>query len=354
MFRKIVSALGLVGVFTAVAVSSSSAAPTPTTPESARTALAAAAQTSMSAVSALGSSSPIRTVKSLTNGQTVQAFRYHTQSADNVADVWFDTDWLGGAPREAIITVHGGSWHNATRKNSDKAAQKWLDAGFVVMNIDYRLAADHPALPDSGATGTVLGSRWPAQRIDVALAYDWLKANAAQFNVDPNSVGLYGFSAGGHIANVAAGYYGTTRFKASASISGIQQPHRLADIAMNSTWGSDSVSPTIVKVFGYETSLIGCSYEPTWSDCGGKWNSIKPETYFGADKPALYAIKGDVDPAEPITSLTATEYWLDKAGQDHLTVAVPGRGHDEYLVLGTGTDDVARWNQLVTWMRSKL
>ena len=304
-------------------------------------------------VAGIGSSSRAKVVRALTNGQTIATYRYHTQSADEVGDVYYDTDWLGGAKRRAIITIHGGWWHNATRANSAKSAQKWLDAGYVVFNIDYRVAADHTAFDGSGYTGTILGSRWPAQRVDVALAYDWLKANAAQFNVDPNRVALYGFSAGGHIANTAAGYYGTSRFKASASISGIQQPHRTADIVMGTSTSAPS-SPTLVKSFGYMTSALGCSYEPTWYDCGNKWDSFKPETYFGADKPALYAAKGDADPVEPIVSLTATEYWLDQAGQDHLTVSVPGRGHDEAIVTGTGSDDVARWNQLVAWMNARV
>jgi len=318
------------------------------------TMLVSVAQAPAGAAGTIGSPTAIRTVKALANGQTVATYRYHTASADNVADVYYDADWVSsGTPRAAIITVHGGWWHNANRGNSSTSAQKWLDAGFVVMNIDYRVAADHPAYAGSGYEGmTILGARWPAQRIDVALAYDWLKANAAQFNVDPNRVGLYGFSAGGHIVNTAAGYYGTTRFKASASISGIQQPHRTADIVMGYNT-LDPSNPTLVKSFGYMTSALGCSYEPTWQDCGSKWTGFKPETYFGADKPALYAIKGTADPVEPITSLTATEYWLDKAGQDHLTVSVSGRGHDEAMVTGTAPDDVARWNQLVSWMRSK-
>ena len=307
------------------------------------------------AAGTMGPSTPVKVVRVLANGQTIKTYRYHTQSPDEIADVYYDADWVRSRPkRAAIIVVHGGWWHNANRTSGARAAQRWLDSGFVVMNIDFRDAADHQAFVGSGREGTtVTGARWPAQRIDVALAYDWLKANAAQFNIDPARVGLYGFSAGGHIANTAAGVYGTARFRASASISGIQQPQRTADIVMNQGFEGDAPSSTLVKSFGYMTSALGCSYEPTWADCGAKWKSFKPETYFGATKPALYAVKGTIDPVEPISALTATEDLLDRVGQDHLTVAVSDRGHDEALVLGSGTTDVARWNQLVTWMRSK-
>ena len=56
------------------------------------------------------------------------------------------------------------------------------------MNIEYRLAPDDP---------------FPAQIHDVHTAIMWLKANAATYNVDAGKVGLYGYSAGGHLALLA-------------------------------------------------------------------------------------------------------------------------------------------------------
>jgi acetyl esterase/lipase len=304
------------------------------------------------AAGTMGPSAPIRTVKSLTNGQTVKTFRYHTQSPDEIGDVYYNRTWVGtSTKRPAIIVLHGGWWHNANRDSGARASQKWLDSGFVVFNIDYRVSADHAAFAGSGREGTTIpGSRWPAQRTDVALAYDWLKANATQFNLDPTRVALYGFSSGGHLANSSAGYFGTSRFRASASVSGIQQPVRTAELVMNPAAGA--ASSTLVKSFGYMTSVLGCSYEPTWLGCGAKWKDFSPETYFGASKPALYAIKGAVDPVEPIEALAATNDLLTAAGQRHLVVAVPDRAHDENMLLGPAKDDVARWAQLLAWMRS--
>lgn len=337
--RKIFTAALAVLGFLFVSVTST--ATSPTAPSSAQAFVAPARV------------APVKTVRALASGVTTQTFRYGTH-ADQVGDVYYDTDWAGTTTREAIIVVHGGWWHNATRANSAAMAQKWFNEGFVVFNIDYRVAADHTAFAGSSATGTVLGSRWPAQRIDPALAYDFLKANASQFGLDYNSVGLYGFSAGGHIVHTASGYYGTGRFKASASVGAILQPHRTADIVMNGTWGSDESSPTLAKSFGYMTSALGCSYEPTWYDCGNKWDGFKPETYFGSTKPAIYAIKGADDPVEPATSMTAFEYWLDQAGQDHTTLLVPGYAHEEKMITGTTSTEIARWDALVTWMKAKL
>jgi Esterase/lipase len=224
----------------------------------------------------------------------------------------------------------------------------------VVFNIDYRVAADHAAYPGSGVEGTtVLGQRWPAQRQDIARANDWLRLNAAQFGMSPTRVASYGFSAGGHLSHKAANYYGTSKFRASVSVSAVLQPTRTAEISMNGSYGGDTVNSTLVKSFGYMTSLIGCSYEPTWADCGGKWKSIKLETDFGSTKPPMYIVKGDSDAVEPYTALGSIGYWANYYGQDSTEVGVAGGGHDESMISGTTSADIARWNALVTWLKAK-
>jgi acetyl esterase/lipase len=64
-------------------------------------------------------------------------------------------------------------------------AARLAERGYVVMNIDYRLAPSHP---------------FPAQIHDAKSAVYWLRAQASQFQVDPARIGAYGYSAGAHLA----------------------------------------------------------------------------------------------------------------------------------------------------------
>jgi len=297
---------------------------------------------------------PVRTVKSLANGQTVETYRYGGE-ADEVGDVYYDTDWVGTTTkRAAVVVIHGGWWHNGTRDGEAAASQRFLDAGFVVFNIDYRVAAVHSGYAGSTEQGLLLpGTRWPAQRQDAAVAYDWLKANAALFNVDPTRVAAYGSSAGGHIAHIASGYYGTSKYAASVSVGGVMQPTRVAGI-VNLADTSIAPTSTYAKSFGYMTSVIGCSWEPTWYDCGNRWKSFKPDTYFGADKPPIYVVKGANDPVEPTAvTVQSVNYWMNYSGQKGVTVTAPNRGHEETTLTGTGTEDNARWNAMLTWLRAQ-
>jgi acetyl esterase/lipase len=91
-------------------------------------------------------------------------------------------------PAPAAVYVHGGSWISGdlttggfiiSTVGPDLTAQ-----GFVVASLDYRLGPRAP---------------WPAQIEDVKCAIRYLRANAPDLNVDPNEIGVWGQSAGGHL-----------------------------------------------------------------------------------------------------------------------------------------------------------
>ena len=95
----------------------------------------------------------------------------------------------GKGPFPAIILVHGGGWTAGHKTvNFVQALFPVLDqTGMAWFTIDYRLAPKHP---------------YPAARVDVESAVQWVKANAKQYKVDPNKIALMGESAGGHLVNL--------------------------------------------------------------------------------------------------------------------------------------------------------
>ncbi len=93
------------------------------------------------------------------------------------------------AARPAVIVVHGGSWSGGDKTDFPQW-DRWLaDQGFVVFDIQYRLAPQ---------------PNWRSATADVKCAIGWVKRNAAQFGVDAGRIALLGRSAGGHLALLAA------------------------------------------------------------------------------------------------------------------------------------------------------
>jgi acetyl esterase/lipase len=90
----------------------------------------------------------------------------------------------------AMIYVHGGAWRLG-RRNIDKFPyfRKLAAQGHLVMDIDYTLA------PQGTMREMVL---------DVKRAVSWLKAHAAEYQIDPQRIVLAGQSAGGHLSLLVA------------------------------------------------------------------------------------------------------------------------------------------------------
>jgi acetyl esterase/lipase len=91
----------------------------------------------------------------------------------------------GEGPWPAVLIVHGGSWQRGSRSEMTRFAHRFAEAGYVVLNIDYRLAPQH---------------HHPAQRDDVRAAFSWLHAHAGPLRVDPDRIAVMGYSAGAHLA----------------------------------------------------------------------------------------------------------------------------------------------------------
>lgn len=96
----------------------------------------------------------------------------------------------GEGPFPVVILIHGGGWGGGDKRQDFSAISKPLtDAGFVWFTINYRLAPQH---------------RWPACFQDVQSAIRWVRAHAAEHKGDPRRIALLGYSAGGHLAALAA------------------------------------------------------------------------------------------------------------------------------------------------------
>jgi acetyl esterase/lipase len=104
-------------------------------------------------------------------------------------------DSAGDVP--LVVFVHGGGWRTGSRSGMGPMFAGWdpspfaelAAAGFAVASIDYRLSAE---------------ARFPAPLDDVRGALAWLADQAGELGVRPGPCALWGESAGGHLAALAA------------------------------------------------------------------------------------------------------------------------------------------------------
>jgi len=103
----------------------------------------------------------------------------------------------GGTGGPLVVYLHGGGWRVSHRGLPPRETRAWThgfferitDAGFVVAAPEYRFSGE---------------ARFPAQIDDVRTALAWLHDHAGDLGVDPARTYLWGASAGGHLAALAA------------------------------------------------------------------------------------------------------------------------------------------------------
>jgi acetyl esterase/lipase len=209
-------------------------------------------------------------------------------------DLYLHTDRR--AARPLILWVHGGGWNRGDARGSGAFAD-WPGVlaglaarGYVVASIDYRLSGE---------------ARFPAQVQDVKAAIRFLRGKAGAYGIDASRVYLWGGSAGGHLAALAATTCGVAAFEPPAStgrLSHAQAVHA-APLAQ-----SDCVQGAAIwygafnlVAHGAETGtalaptnmagLLSCVPEA----CEAAERTASPVSYIKPDTPPMLLIHGTAD-----------------------------------------------------------
>lgn len=95
----------------------------------------------------------------------------------------------GRAKASALVAIHGGGWQVGNRAFYQYWGPFLARHGYALFAIEYRL----------GKPGV-----YPAAVYDAKAAIQFVRAKAAEFDIDPDRIGLVGDSAGGHLSALLA------------------------------------------------------------------------------------------------------------------------------------------------------
>ncbi|MGH7925917.1 MAG: alpha/beta hydrolase [Candidatus Binatus sp.] len=118
----------------------------------------------------------------------------------------------GSGPFPVVVYLHGGGWIGGSPKTHRKLGMQFADAGYLTINVDYRLAPEHP---------------FPAGLEDCVHAVKWAGENAKRWNGDASRLAVGGDSAGGNLTAAtvtslaAEKYAGPAKPKAALLIYGL-------------------------------------------------------------------------------------------------------------------------------------
>ena len=88
-----------------------------------------------------------------------------------------------------VVMIHGGAWQRGSPTDNASVSRYFAGQGYTVVAIAYRFAPQYP---------------FPAQIEDVRSALEFIRQNAAKYEIDLNRMAIMGRSAGAHLAMLAA------------------------------------------------------------------------------------------------------------------------------------------------------
>ncbi len=244
-------------------------------------------------------------------------------------DLYSHADAPSHALRPLIVYIHGGGWSRGDARGSGAftdfpAVLASVAAhGYVVASVNYRLSSEAP---------------FPAAIQDVKAAIKFLRRHAAAYGIDPKRVIVWGGSAGGHLAGLAATTCGTAAFEPAIStgrLSGAQAKAAKADDMDDCVQGAalwygifdmtkDAPgAPTDVMTKDVPEAL-GC---PSVDACTAVAAQASPIRYVSAQTPPVLLVDGLADVEVPPQQTQAMAATLQRAGVATDTLYLPGVGH---------------------------
>lgn len=182
----------------------------------------------------------------------------------------------------AFVVCPGGGYGGLAADHEGVQVAKWFNGlGVSAFVLHYRLGSQ--------------GYHFPTQLIDVQRAIRHVRANAKEYGIDPNRIGIIGFSAGGHLTSMAATMFDEK--PEGATNDAIDQVSARPDVA----------APTypvisMIEDYGHKGSrknLLG----PNDNDELAK--HVSTETRVTANTPPIFIFQTDEDTVVPAENAVA-------------------------------------------------
>jgi len=221
--------------------------------------------------------------------QTFKDIAYKNALTDSAVNLdIFLPDSNFGKRNPAVIIIHGGGWAKGDKTLETpyymrRLKHELLSNSFAVISINYRLVSKNVHFPK------------PIE--DCKDAVRWVRANANKYNIDTLNIGLWGGSAGGHLALLTA-------YTPNELFSGDKT---LAPYSSKVNYVVDNFGPTDLNALfrmnmgGFSTFIVKLFFHKIYE--------IREKLVFAMTG---YSVKTDKEKAEEVNSLYNPIHYINK------------------------------------------
>ena len=217
-------------------------------------------------------------------------------------------------PLPVIVWVHGGAWMGGG-KDAGVPAMPFVAKGYAVASINHRFS-QHAV--------------FPAQIEDCKAAIRWLRANAKTYNLDPQRIGVWGASSGGHLVALLGTSGGIKDFDGqgdnadqSSRVQAVVDFFGPTDFLQMDAHAVPGAFQKHDPAASPESKLIGGPIQEN-TEKAGRANPVK---YVTEEAPPFLIVHGDQDPLVPIHQSQLLYEALKQAKSDVTFYKIAGAGH---------------------------
>ena len=233
-------------------------------------------------------------------------------------------------PTPTLIYIHGGGWVGGDKGGAVPQFIPYLEMGWAVVNVEYRLAKVSLA---------------PAAVEDCRCALRWVISKAKEYNFDTDKIVVTGHSAGGHLSLM------TGMLPESAGLDrecpGNNENLKVA--AIINWYGITDVADLLDGPNRQAYAVAWLGSMPNRVEVA---NRVSPLTYVRPGLPPILTIHGDADTIVPYSHAVRLHDALSKAGVTNQLITIPGGKHggfskEETLRIYTTIQDFLAKNKLL-------
>jgi len=214
---------------------------------------------------------------------------------------------LPGVARPAIVFLHGGGWRGGSpRQFRRQAAYLALKYDFFAVSASYRLSDE---------------AIFPAALRDAKCAVRWVRANAEQWNIDPEHIAVAGGSAGAHLAAMIAATDGVVGYEGDGGYAD-QSSRANAAVCFNGVY---DLWPLVGHEVGGE--VLHAFLGGTSDQVPQRYDEASPIKHLHAGMPPMLLLHGDADTTVSYEQALAMQEKLEELGVPVEVQIYPGRPH---------------------------
>lgn len=210
----------------------------------------------------------------------------------------------GKGPFPAVLALHGGGWHSGSKLMLSRHAWLMARSGYIVVAANYRQAPEY---------------RFPAQMEDCVDAVRWMRTDGKSFGIDPDRIGGYGYSAGGHLVALL----GTTSELGKFDRPG--DPRNGVDSSLSAVVAGGA--PCEFSWVGDGSFLLKYWLGGTRNEVPKQYFDASPTNFVTVNDPPFYFYHGQYDLLVPQSSARTLHEKLSQLGIESSFDVVPNSEH---------------------------